>query len=178
MMRTIVSVSTLVDCLCQLTPIPALKSTIAMSGDFDVILMANTGRLKQIQGNTNFYTDQYENFNALHLSQSEKENKLVEQSFQSWMPFINYTQINEDIEAIYQKKGIAPPVGLFPRWIAQTKLTNPADGKFTSAYMISGDSLHERQIGVAQGFPIRELKRHEVITTNDVMSVLGAKVGD
>ena len=52
-----VSFITLVDCLCQLTPIPALKSTIAMSGDFDVILMANTGRLKQIQGNTNFYTD-------------------------------------------------------------------------------------------------------------------------
>lgn len=41
-----VSFITLVDCLCQLTPIPSLKSTIAMSGDFDVIMMANTGRLQ------------------------------------------------------------------------------------------------------------------------------------
>merc|ERR1712038_2241710 len=92
-----VSFITLVDCLCQLTPIPALKSTIAMSGDFDVILMANTGRLKQIQGSTNFYTDQNDFFNARHLSQGEKESKLVEQSFQSWLPFVNYTQIAHDI---------------------------------------------------------------------------------
>lgn len=63
-----VSFITLIDCLCQLTPIPALKSTIAMSGDFDVILMANTGRLKSIQGNTNFYTDEHDFFNARHLS--------------------------------------------------------------------------------------------------------------
>ena len=63
-----VSFITLVDCLCQLTPIPSLKSTIAMSGDFDIIMMANTGRLKQIQGNTNFYTDENEFFNARHLS--------------------------------------------------------------------------------------------------------------
>lgn len=94
------------------------------------------------------------------------------------MPFINYTQISADIDKIYEKKGVEPPVSLFPRWIAQTKLENPSQSKFTSAYMISGDSLHERQIGLAKGFPIRELKRHEMITTNDVLSVLGAQVGD
>ena len=44
--------------------------------------------------------------------------------------------------------------------------------------MIAGDSLHERKIGHAPGFPIRQLKRHEAITTNDVMNVLGAKIGD
>ena len=173
-----VSFITLVDCLCQLTPIPALKSTIAMSGDFDVILMANTGRLKQIQGSTNFYTDQHDFFNARHLSQGEKESKLVEQSFQSWLPFVNYTQIAHDIDQIYEKKGVEPPVGLFPRWFAQTKLENPDNNKFTSAYMVAGDSLHERKQGVAPGFPIRQLKRHEAITTNDVLAVLGAKAGD
>ena len=94
------------------------------------------------------------------------------------MPFINYTQIAGDIDAIYDKKGVEPPVRLFPRWFAQTKLVNPEAGKFTSAYMIAGDSLHERKVGVAPGFPIRQLKRHEVITTNDVLSVLGAQVGD
>lgn len=67
---------------------------------------------------------------------------------------------------------------LFPRWFAQTKLMNLNKSKSTSAYMIAGDSLHERKIGHAVGFPIRQLHRHEAITTNDVMSVLGAKVGD
>lgn len=173
-----VSFITLVDCLCQLTPIPALKSTIAMSGDFDIAIMAKAGRLKHQQGNTNWYTDQSDFFNARHLSQTEKESKLVEQGFQSWMPFINYTEIKEDIDAIYDKKGIPPPVGLFPRWYAQTKLENLKDQKFTSAYMVAGDSLHERKVGVAQGFPIRQLKRDEAITTNDVLSVLGAEIGD
>lgn len=171
-----VSFITLVDCLAQLTPIPALKSTIAMSGDFDVIMMANTGRLKQIQGNTNYYTDPQEFFNAPHLSQTEKENKLVEQSFKSWLPFINYTEISNEIDNVYAKKGIEPPVRLFPRWFAQTKLIH--GNKWTSAYMIAGDSLHERKIGHAQGFPIRQLKRHEAITTNDVMNVLGVVPGE
>ena len=94
------------------------------------------------------------------------------------MPFINYTDIAADIDKIYEKKGIEPPVGLFPRWFAQTKLENPETNKFTSAYMIAGDSLHERKVGVAPGFPIRQLHRHEVITTSDVLAVLGAKVGD
>ena len=44
--------------------------------------------------------------------------------------------------------------------------------------MVAGDSLHERKVGVAAGFPIRQLKRHEAITTNDVLAVLGAKAGD
>jgi len=44
--------------------------------------------------------------------------------------------------------------------------------------MVAGDSLHERKVGVAQGFPIRQLKRDEAITTNDVLSVLGADIGD
>ena len=88
-----VSFITLVDCLCQLTPIPVLKSTVVMSGDFDLMLMANTQRLKQLQGNTNFYTDERETFGLRHLSQGEINEKLVEQSFESWLPFINYTEI-------------------------------------------------------------------------------------
>ena len=96
-----VSFITLVDCICQLTPIPALQSTIAMSGDFDIVMMANTARLKQVQGNTNFYTDPNDFFNARHYTQSEKESKLVEQGFKSWAPFINYTEVQSDIDSIY-----------------------------------------------------------------------------
>lgn len=92
------------------------------------------------------------------------------------MPFINYTYIQEDIDHIYAKKGIEPPVGLFPRWFAQTKLIN--DEKFTTAYMIAGNSLDERRKGIGMGFPIRELHRHEIITTTDVMEVLDASPGD
>ena len=104
---------------------------------------------------------------------------LVEQSAQSWMPFINYTRIQADIDDIYAKKGFEPPVSLFPRWFAHTRLENPRDeSKITWAYMIAGDSLHERKIGLAPGFPVRKLERHEAITTKDVLSVLGASVGD
>ena len=84
----------------------------------------------------------------------------MEQGFKSWAPFINYTEVQSDIESIYKKKGVEPPVGLFPRWYAQTKLENlnAEEGKlFTSAYMVAGDSLHERKVGVAAGFPIRQL---------------------
>ena len=62
-----------------------------------------------------------------------------------------------EIDTIYEKKGVEPPVGLFPRWYAQTKLENLSEGKYTSAYMVAGDSLHERKVGVASGFPIRQL---------------------
>lgn len=61
----------------------------------------------------------------------------------------------DGIDQIYEKKGVEPPVGLFPRWYAQTKLENLSEGKFTSAYMVAGDSLHERKVGVAAGFPVR-----------------------
>ena len=44
--------------------------------------------------------------------------------------------------------------------------------------MVAGDSLHERKIGLAPEFPSRELARHEMITTYDVLQVLQAEVGD
>ena len=48
----------------------------------------------------------------------------------------------------------------------------------TSSYMIAGDSKLERNLGVAPGFPARELKQDELITTNDIMTVLDVKEGD
>jgi hypothetical protein len=65
-----------------------------------------------------------------------------------------------------------------PRWIAQTRVFNPERTFNTSSYMVAGDSIRERNIGIAPGFPIRRLKRHELITTNDIAAVLGLKQGD
>ena len=48
----------------------------------------------------------------------------------------------------------------------------------TSSYMIAGDSKLERNLGVAPGFPSRILKQDELITTNDIMTVLGVEEGD
>ena len=103
----------------------------------------------------------------------------MEQSFQSWLPFVNYTEMAADIDELYQKKGVEPPVGLFPRWFAQTTLQKPENADlYTTAYMIAGDSLHERKVGLAPDFPQRQLARNELITTYDVMQVLQAEVGD
>ena len=44
--------------------------------------------------------------------------------------------------------------------------------------MVAGDSIRERNIGIAPGFPIKPLNRHELITTVDIASVLGLKVGE
>ena len=89
-----------------------------MAGDFDLVLTANTGRLKNVMGNKNFYVEDADFSAARQLTKIEKEQKLMEQSFQSWLPFVNYTEMAADIDDLYQKKGVEPPVGLFPRWFA------------------------------------------------------------
>ncbi len=67
---------------------------------------------------------------------------------------------------------------MFPRWIAQTTLYNPsAKHKNTTAHMIAGDSHLERKINVAPEFPKSLFGRHELVTTTDVMKILGLKAG-
>ena len=48
----------------------------------------------------------------------------------------------------------------------------------TSAYMIAGDTIRERNIGVAPKFPHIKMQRGEIATTKDIASVLGVKQGD
>lgn len=44
--------------------------------------------------------------------------------------------------------------------------------------MIAGDSKKERNIGIAPGFPVRVLKQDELITTANILTVLGVEVGE
>lgn len=78
----------------------------------------------------------------------------------------------------FKKKGRTSNVELFPRWMAQTTLSNPEMDISTSAYMIAGDSKLERKIQIARGFPNDILKKGEIVTTSDVMNLLNAEVGD
>ena len=44
-----------------------------MAGDFDLVLTANTGRLKNVMGNKNFYTEDADFFHNRQLTKVEKE---------------------------------------------------------------------------------------------------------
>jgi hypothetical protein len=94
------------------------------------------------------------------------------------LPFVNYTEIVEHIESVYDSYGEDPPVELFPRWVAQTRIFNADHTRNTSSYMIAGDTVTERNTGMAPGFPIHKLGPKEMITTSDIASVLGVVEGD
>lgn len=70
-------------------------------------------------------------------------------------------------------------MNIFPRWIATSYLFNPDQRtKNTTVHMVAGDSYLERKLDVAPDFPKTILKRGEIITTVDVMHILGLKEGD
>ena len=71
-----------------------------------------------------------------------------------------------------------PPFDVFPRWIAQTKLSNEEGTKQTSAYLVAADTMLERQIIVGHEFPNIILQQNEMITTTDVIKLLGNEIGD
>lgn len=96
----------------------------------------------------------------------------------SRVPTVNFTELQEIADEAYQSKGFESPIELFPRWIAQTTLFNPAiKTKNTTAHMIAGDSLLERRINVAPAFPKTIFARNELATTFDVMNILGLQDG-
>lgn len=95
----------------------------------------------------------------------------------SRIPTVNYTQLEEIAQQAY--KGKQTPIELFPRWMAQTTLYNPANrDRNTTAYMIAGNSSLERKIGVAPDFPKKIFGLKEIATTADVVNLLGLTVGD
>jgi hypothetical protein len=56
----------------QLGPITTLKTAIYHSGDFDVMFRGQTELTPIVIGNTNYYTDENDFFNAPYMSHSEK----------------------------------------------------------------------------------------------------------
>ena len=66
-----VSLITFLHMMTRLTPILALKTAVAMTGDLDITIRAHHGT-KKVQGNRNWYTDEMEFFNAPYLSEYQK----------------------------------------------------------------------------------------------------------
>lgn len=56
----------------QLGPITTLKTALYQSGDFDVLFRGRTELTPTVIGNTNYYSDDNDFFNAPYLSKSEK----------------------------------------------------------------------------------------------------------
>lgn len=138
----------------QLGPVSTLKTALHHAGDFDVMFRGQTKMTPTVIGNTNYYTDEKDFFNAPYMSKAEKLRQLAQQSFMSRIPTVNFTELQKISYDAYEAKGHESPIELFPRWVAQTTLYNPDNKlKNTTANMIAGDSLLERKINVAPGFP-------------------------
>lgn len=99
-----------------------------------------------------------------------------QQAILSKIPFVNYTLVEETLKNYYGDQ--EPPVELFPRWIAQTKLFNEAHSSQTGAYLVAVDTELERRIVIGHNFPNRVLGVNEMITTTDVLKLLGTQIGE
>ena len=54
---------TFLDCMCQISSVPSMKMAIGMSGDFDMVLMAESNRrLQSMYKPRNYFVDEYEGF--------------------------------------------------------------------------------------------------------------------
>jgi len=59
-----VSLITFLDMMTKLSPILTLQMAVSSTGDYDVMLTGDLSSVKTVQGNTNWYTDELEFFNA------------------------------------------------------------------------------------------------------------------
>ena len=59
-----VSLITFLDMMTKLSPILTLQQAVSSTGDYDVMLTGDLSSVKTVQGNTNWYTDELEFFNA------------------------------------------------------------------------------------------------------------------
>ena len=117
------------------------------AGDFDIQFSASSGAGVDFESmNKNYYAINLDQFYTRDrtfdqiFSLKQKENK-----FQ--LPLINFTLIEDKLKDAPECDGV------FPRWLANTRLVNPnMNEKYTTATAIIGDSRKERDIGVAQGF--------------------------
>lgn len=53
----------------QLSPMVTFRSAVFHSGDFDVLFRGRFDQVKTVVGNTNYYTDENEFWNAPYLSE-------------------------------------------------------------------------------------------------------------
>ena len=173
-----VSFITFLSSITQLAPINPFKMGMHVAGDIDIMITANSHSQKQVRGNTNFYTDEMEFFNAEYVSRAEQVRNKADHSVLSSVPFVDFQMINNHLKDVYSSSDSEQEIDIFPRWIAMTSLYNLERSLQTSAFMIAGDSKLERNIGVAPGFSNKVLKQDEMITTDDIMTVLGLKIGD
>lgn len=60
----------------------------------------------------------------------------------SKLPFVDFMEIKAAVKYFYAD--MEPPFDVFPRWIAQTKLSNEDGTKQTSAYLVAADTMLER----------------------------------
>ena len=162
----------------QLGPITSLKTALYQAGDFDVMFRGQTKLIPTVVGNTNYYTDEKDFFNAPYMSKQEKMKVLAQQSFMSKIPTVNFTELEKTAIDAYSAQGLESPIELFPRWVAQSTLYNPENKqKSTTANLIAGNSKLERKINVAPLFPKNIFAQGELATTMDVLNILGLEEG-
>lgn len=94
----------------------------------------------------------------------------------SKIPFVNFTLIEETLDEYYGD--MERPFEVFPRWIAQSKILNDEGTRQSNAYVVAVDSKLERKIIVGHNFPNMVLEQGQMITTTDVLKLLGNKIGD
>jgi hypothetical protein len=57
-------------------------------------------------------------------------------------------------------------------------VTNDDGSKQTNAFFVAADTALERQIRIGHNFPDKILEKDQLITTTDVLKLLGLKTGD
>ena len=171
-----VSFMTFLSLIGQLSPLQMLLQTESASGDFDMVIMGNTDKLEPVYATKNFYVDDQEFFNAKSLDQSETRLKMDHRTILSKIPFVNFTLIEETLDEYYGE--MERPFEVFPRWIAQSKIFNDEGTRQSNAYVVAVDSVLERKIIVGHNFPNMVLEQGQMITTTDVLKLLGNNIGD
>lgn len=171
-----VSFITFLGGLGQLSPLVAFRSAVFHAGDFDVLFRGRFESVKTVISNNNYYVDENEFWRAPYLSDLERVNHQVVQSFGALIPTVNFTQLNEIAENSYSELGQLSPIELFPRWTAQSLLISGEHT--TTANMIAGNSSLERLIRVAPDFPNINLGQQDMITSQDVLDILQLQAGD
>jgi hypothetical protein len=105
-----VSFITFLGLIGQLGPITSYKTALAFAGDFDVMIRGQSKLIPTIVGNTNYYTDERDFFNAPYMSKSEKMRQLAHQSFISKLPVVNFTELQQIVDDARINHGYESPI--------------------------------------------------------------------
>jgi hypothetical protein len=92
---------TFLDCMSQLSSVPAMQLAMQWSGDFDLVMMPSKNRQEIVTDNMNFYHDKMEGFNHPYMNRLEKEKVKTQNHLKKIVPFLNYTEIQEHVTNVY-----------------------------------------------------------------------------